>query len=46
MNYNELVKQWGKVDMDYLKKLINIHNDIVLGNKSEKEFSDLINIEY
>jgi hypothetical protein len=42
MDHAELVKQWPKVDKDYLKKLISLQNGIVVGRHKENEFDDFI----
>lgn len=42
MEYKELVKQWEPVNMDFFKKLVQLHNAISLEKKSDNEFSDFV----
>jgi hypothetical protein len=32
------INKWPKVDMDFLKQLISLHNEIAIKEKEEKEF--------
>lgn len=34
--------QWEKVDMDFLKQFVFLHNQISFGEKDEKEFDDFV----
>jgi len=35
-------EQWEKVDMDFMKQLIKIHNEIVVGEREENDFDKFV----
>ncbi|WP_242249164.1 hypothetical protein [Bacillus cereus group sp. BfR-BA-01328] len=38
----EFTEKWEKVDREFFIKFINIHNEILSGNKDEKDFDEFV----